>query len=74
MDPDFLDAVKSLTIAVLDFLGASDGLDDHRIANMNASVFSVLDEASKNPALKLWAEDQRASHEAAMSAFYDKIK
>jgi hypothetical protein len=56
MDHDFLNAVKSLTTSVLDFLNASDGCDDQRITNMSTDVADVLGEAHKIPALKTWAE------------------
>jgi hypothetical protein len=56
MDPDFLNAVKSLTAATRDFLNADDGNDDDRIINMGESVRSVLEEAHKVSALKPWAE------------------
>jgi hypothetical protein len=56
MDHDFLNAVKSLTTSVLDFLNASDGCDDQRITNMSTDVADVLGEARKIPALKAWAE------------------
>jgi hypothetical protein len=56
MDPDFLNAVKSLTAATRDFLNADDVNEDDRIINMGESVRSVLEEAHKVPALKPWAE------------------
>ena len=60
MDPDFLNAVKSLTTAVRDFLHADDGCDAQRIENMMGSVRSVLDEAREIPALQTWAEQSIA--------------
>ena len=57
MDRDFLDAVKSLTTAVNNFLQADDGCDDHRIENMSATVANILSKARKIPALKNWAEN-----------------
>jgi hypothetical protein len=75
MDRDFLNAVKNLTITMLDFLYASDGNDDHRIEAMAEDVFVMLHRARENPALKTWAEEieqvrQKKSDEAhcAMSA------
>jgi hypothetical protein len=56
MDKEFLDAVKNLTTAVLDFLNASDGNDDHRIVDMSENVRNVLNQARKIPALRTWAE------------------
>jgi hypothetical protein len=57
MDSNLLhEAVKELAHAVLNWLHASDGNDDHRIVAMSEGVHDLLTEARKTPALHDWAE------------------
>jgi hypothetical protein len=50
------EAIKELAHAVLNWLHASDGNDDHRIVAMQGCVDDLLTEARKTPALHDWAE------------------
>jgi hypothetical protein len=57
MDSNLLhEAIKELAHAVLNWLHASDGNDDHRIVAMQGCVDDLLTEARKTPALHDWAE------------------
>jgi hypothetical protein len=54
--------IKKLVDAVRDYLNASDGCDDDRIAAMSGCVHDVLMEAHKIPALRKWASRILADH------------